>query len=323
MNRSQLWTEQRDAELRRHWEARVGRRDISVRMGLTVGQVLGRSKVLNLKFTQARTGQITGLAPDHNAVLGRRTIYPASVRPARDAPALLVSGYDQRKIGRRVTKGAWRGMPIFTLTLEERATCPDDCFHYLTCYGNAMPFAKRNRHGRDLEQRLAIELSALQHKFPDGFVVRLHILGDFYDLAYVSLWRRWLGQFPAMRVWGYTARQFPGPGALEIVDPVERESRIMAALIHQTWLDHPDRWLIRFSSARPDQSRPGVAWATTIFREPEGAVVPEGIVCPVERGTASSCAACGLCWAGPALDKVIVFVAHGKGVRGPAAQEGT
>jgi hypothetical protein len=37
---------------------------------------------------------------------------------------LLKDGHQSRKIGKIIAKGHRRGWPIFTLTLEERATCP-------------------------------------------------------------------------------------------------------------------------------------------------------------------------------------------------------
>ena len=118
---------------------------------------------------------------------------------------MLMPGAHSPKLGAVVTKGAWRGMPIYSLTLEERATCPRDCANWLSCYGNGMHLAWRNRHGPELEAGLERELAALQAKYPDGFVCRLHVLGDFYSPEYVRKWGDWLERFPALRVFGYTA----------------------------------------------------------------------------------------------------------------------
>jgi hypothetical protein len=97
---------------------------------------------------------------------------------------VLVSGHNNGKIGRDVRKGHLRGYWIYTLSLEERATCPAGCRHWRSCYGNAMPFAKRVRHGRALLERLETEIAALLAvRGRRGILIRLHALGDFYSEA--------------------------------------------------------------------------------------------------------------------------------------------
>lgn len=235
---------------------------------------------------------VNGLAADHPAVLEGRTLFPTTVVDPRNSNRLLVSGGNSRKIGDRVTKGPWAGMPIYTLTLEERASCPSTCFHWQTCFGNGMPLARRHRHGQDLIDYLRAELRDLQNEYPEGFVVRLHVLGDFWSVDYVAAWAGFLRTFPALRVFGYTAH--------------ERGSEIGAALKRITdkqW----DRFAIRFSSAMPKPQG-----ATTIFRKAEADNVPEGIVCPMQTGKTDCCGTCGLCWSEAAKDKTIVFMAHGR-----------
>jgi hypothetical protein len=81
------------------------------------------------------------------------------------------------------------GMPIYTLTLEERATCPTSCGHWRSCYGNSMHFAHRIDHrSPGFATLLAANVKRLGVEHPHGFVVRLHVLGDFYSVAYVDLW---------------------------------------------------------------------------------------------------------------------------------------
>lgn len=235
---------------------------------------------------------VDALADDHEAVNEGRTMFPTTVVDVKDSPRVLVSGVNSRKIGSPVAKGPWAGFPIFTLTLEERKTCPASCFHWRTCYGNAMPRARRHRHGPEFEARLAFELAEKQREHPDGFVVRLHILGDFYSVDYVVRWSEWLDEFPALHVFGYTAHK-----------PVTNIGYQIEKLTNARW----DRFAIRFSD---ETSRPG--GATTIWRKPETAVVPEGIVCPAQTGATDCCGTCGLCWHENAADKTIVFVAHGK-----------
>lgn len=256
--------------------------------GRSDGSFRGKSRVMNL-HRPANPESVVGLTPDHRAVIGGRTIFPSRVRAAASAPALLAPGEYQRKLGSVISKGAWRGMPVFSLTLEERATCPRSCGHFRTCYGNGTPLAWRNRHGGALERLLERELSALQRRYSGGFVVRLHILGDFYSAPYVELWRGWLARFPALRVFGYTA--WPPSTAI---------GAAVADLAHEAW----DRFAVRLSDVA----------TTTLWEIPDQARMTElardgVIVCPAQTGRTKSCSTCGLCWAAP--EKTIAFIAHG------------
>lgn len=229
---------------------------------------------------------------DHPSIIGGRTLFPTTVVDAGRSPRLLVSGKNQRKIGSVVEKGPWSGMPVFCLTLEERATCPRHCVHWMDCMGNGMHFSRRHRAGHELENIIWEELDELAARNPSGFVVRLHILGDFYSVRYAGLWLTALQAIPALRVYGYTART-PGRG-------IGRMVGMMNDLF-------PERCSIRFSSRQPGPMR-----AVTINREPEGRRVAEGIICPVQTGAAECCATCALCWSVPARDQTIVFVLHGR-----------
>lgn len=227
------------------------------------------------------------LAPDSAPVRNARALYVARVRYPTSTVQLLKSGEHSRKIGRKVMKGRWRGMPIFTLTIEERATCPRDCQHWLSCYGNKMNWSVRWKHGPMLEAALPIEIERLAWLHPDGFVIRLHVLGDFYSVEYVRMWERLLDQLPALRCFGYTARS-------PYDDPIGTE---IDRLSSTRW----DRFAIRFSNAwRDDRS------AATLWRR--GRVPPKiGIVCPAQTGTSDCCATCALCWQ---TRKNIFFEAH-------------
>lgn len=241
-----------------------------------------------------RPSALSRLDPSHPALIAGRTIFPSTVVAAERAPRLLVSGHNQRKLGDRVSKGAWRGFAIYALTLEERATCPGSCHHWSDCFGNAMPFSRRHQHGAALESRLGAELAALQRKHRKGFAVRTHILGDYYSAAYVARWRAWLGQFPALHVFGFTAWG--------------RETEIgaaVAALTEEQW----GRFAIRFSQREPGPQ-------TAVPAPTEGA-----IICPAQVGRTAHCGSCGLCWAAAARGKSIAFLTHGmtrgKGPREP------
>lgn len=260
-----------------------------------VSVVLHGKKMPGRRFTDVKPldpENVNGLAADHPAVSEGRTLFPTTVVEPEDSPRLLVSGANSRKIGDRVVKGEWSGMPIYTLTLEERASCPKTCFHWRTCFGNGMPLARRHRHGPELIDYLRGELTDLQEEHPKGFVVRLHVLGDFWSVGYVEAWAQFLAAFPALRVFGYTAH----PRGSEIGAEIKR-------LTDTQW----DRFAIRFSDAEPKPQG-----ATTIFRKAEGDNVSEGIVCPAQTGKTDCCGTCGLCWSDAAKDKTIVFMAHGR-----------
>lgn len=199
-------------------------------------------------------------------------MFPSRVFDASEVGRVLKDGHQSRKIGKTVTKGARRGWPIYTLTLEERATCPRSCVAWGTCYGNNMQAAERISPGPELQAALTAELAALQEEHPSGFLVRLHVLGDFYSVAYAEFWRDALDRFPALHVFGFTAR-LPGT---EIGD-------ILAPLIDDRW----DRFAIRYSGSDfPEKS-------AEILTSDGGS---RGIVCPAQTGATECCATCALCW---------------------------
>lgn len=248
-------------------------------------------------------GKVRPLRPDHRAVIRSTTIFPTTVVDPADSPRVLVSGQNSRKLGRKVVKGPWAGMPLFSLTLEERATCPATCFHWRTCYGNSMHLARRHRHGPMLEATLESELSVLQEKHPRGFVVRLHVLGDFYSAEYARAWGYFLAAFPALRVFGYTA--WP-PGS-----PI---GDVVAYLRQTSW----DRFAVRYS---------GEYWgsigavtltggAVTLWEVPERPRTGNVVTCPAQTGATDCCGTCGLCWHPAARDLTIGFIAHGNALPG-------
>lgn len=234
------------------------------------------------------------LPSSHRAVVEGRTMFRKSVVAAADSPRILVSGHNQAKLGARVEKGRWRGMPIFHVTLEERATCPRSCALWSACYGNSMPFARRHSAGPEMEAKLWDELRATNNAHPLGFLVRLHGLGDFYSRAYVDFWLMALIAFPGLRVWGYTAH----PRESEIGERITSVSRLM-----------PARWFIR-SSVRADDPA-GPMQATTIWRPEATGHIAEGFVCPAQTDDTRACATCGLCWSPAFAATRVVFLGHG------------
>lgn len=199
-----------------------------------------------------------------------RTIFASRVFDPVEVARVLKDGHQSRKIGKFVTKGRRKGWPIFTLTLEERATCPRSCAAWGFCYGNSMQAAERISAGPELETALWRELEALQVLHPGGFMVRLHVLGDFYSAEYVDLWERALSAFPALHVFGFTAR-------------------LEGAIHERLWQLAGDQWerfAVRFSGLR------GPSMASQLRPDED----PEAIVCPAQTGATDCCATCALCW---------------------------
>lgn len=261
--------------------------------GLTHGAISGQSRRMQMHRPLAPE-RVRGLPADHPAAVDGRTMFPTRIRDPGDAPNVLVPGAWQRKLGSIVTKGAWAGFPIFALTLEERATCPRECHNWFSCMGNGMQAAWRNRHGAELEAKLGRELAALQLAHPGGFVVRLHVLGDFYSEAYLAKWSGWLDQFPALHVFGYTAWDWLSPIGSAI-----------AVLAFQHW----DRFAVRLSSREPGTMRAVTLWQ--VPSKTDGFRRGSTIVCPVQLGKTACCGSCALCWSPAARTKTIGFVAHG------------
>lgn len=266
-----MWTDERKAELRERWAIDPSRTRIARAMGVTPNSIIGMSRRLNLHY--APSGKAIELSPDHSASIEGHTLFPSKVLDPETANNILKPGEYQRKLGGKITKGRWKGFPVFALTLEERATCPRDCAVWNSCYGNGMHNAARYRHGQPLERKLWSELKALQARHAGGFVIRTHVLGDYYSRPYVDLWARALAKFPALHVFGYTARQ---PGT-----PI---GNALARLRDGQW----DRFAIRTSGATEGPRTLVVDSAEAV---PDGA-----ILCPAQTGKTLSCSTCALCW---------------------------
>lgn len=233
------------------------------------------------RFGKSSSTKAMTLAADHPAVTEARPLFAVSANEhKRHLSHVLVSGHNSRKIGKFITKGAWKDFPIFTLTLEERATCPTTCELWRGCYGNRMPWSLRYAAGAETEDRIEAELTALQRDYRGGFVVRLHVLGDFYSVEYVERWKWWLARFPALHVFGYTAREASDPIGVAV-----------EALALADW----SRFAIRSSGRR-------LALPAAVVN---GDV---GVTCPAETDQSECCGTCALCWSAP--NKTIRFEEH-------------
>lgn len=214
-----------------------------------------------------------------------RTKFPKSVKPAGGSVNILVSGHSNVKIGRDVRKAKFRGYWIYTVSLEERKTCPETCKHWQDCYGNNMPFASRIDHiDPNFLPALETELARLC-KTKIGVLVRLHALGDFYSVAYVDFWRAALAYHPNLAVYGYTARH------------TDEEIGPAIAALNRAF---GDRCMIRFSDG-------GLPIMSTVSIGDEAGCPPDAFICPEQTGKTRCCATCGACWS---TTKNVAFMEH-------------
>lgn len=245
--------------------------------------------VATTRHGKQHSPRLPGLELD--AVREARTKFGKTVVPPGTdrfgVPNLLVSGHSNVKIGRDVRQGALLGYWIYTLSLEERATCPSSCSHWQSCYGNNMPFAKRVNHkdprflpmlADNIERLLAI-------KGRVGVLIRLHALGDFYDVDYVRFWMDQLAKHDRLALFGYTAwlKDTPiGAAVDEMIDAF------------------PGRAMFHFSNGGYD-TRSTVPIVDAVD------CPPGAFVCPEQTGQFEACGKCGACWT---TLKNVAFMAH-------------
>ena len=210
------------------------------------------------------------------------TIYQKNVHAPHHAQSILKKGSSNKKLGFKITTGKWTNKLLYSLTLEERATCPRSCHHWDNCYGNNMPFAHRFKHGKDLVSTLELEITELMKKHKQGIVIRLHVLGDFYSRTYVKFWGKMLIRFPKLCIFGYTARDE------NIGDDIKDLNK-----------RYPEQCVIRFSR---DEKFDG----KNRYASSENMII-DTFTCPEQTGKVKNCANCGLCWS---VDKTVRFLTH-------------
>ena len=235
-----------------------------------------------------RQWQLPGIVDPHGAVQQGRTMFAKSVKPVASLAHVLVSGHSNVKIGRDVRKGALRGYWIYTLSLEERATCPRSCAHWRSCYGNNMPWAKRVDHADRLALQAAITRDVhleLGRRGRTGVLVRLHALGDFFDPRYVMFWSDLLDRHPYLAVYGYTA--WPPES------PIGRAVAYVKAR-------HGHRFAVRWSNGGADKD-------CTVSIKDSSAAPANATICPEQTGKTLGCGTCALCWGS---DRNIAFIEH-------------
>lgn len=220
-----------------------------------------------------------------------RTLYPGTVRRPDDVVHVLKNGVNSGKIGGQVLVGRLRGVPIHTLTLEERATCPTSCPLWRGCYGNAMDKAQRMAHGPELMERLRAEVAHLCATH-ERILIRLHVLGDFWSVDYVAFWGALLRQYPGLHLFGFTART--------------PDDEIGAAVLRVRDA-YPDRFMIRQSG------RTGVWGSFTIDFPTERKTIGDAVVCPAQLDANAGsprqihCGNCAVCWS---TDRPVAFIEH-------------
>lgn len=216
---------------------------------------------------------------------GRSIFHNKGVKQTHQVTNVLVSGHNNVKIGRDVRKGLYRGYWIYTLSLEERTTCPRSCHHWRSCYGNNMPFANRIDHTDPLFfGRLEMETAKLCGK-KKGVLLRLHALGDFFSTEYVYFWMRMLNQYPNLAIYGYTAHA-PNSMIGQII------------LVGQRAFEK--RFSIRWSNG-------GLPERCTVSIEFPEQKPADAFQCPEQTGKTSCCATCGACWS---TNKNVSFIGH-------------
>lgn len=222
------------------------------------------------------------LQPAHPALIGKgRTLFIKQVKSPTKVSRLLQPATTNAKLGaggKVISKGKWKGMPMYSLSLQERATCPTTCSQWRNCYGNNMPFANRIDHTSEgFLTLLSQEVQSLSTKHPGGFVIRLHVLGDFYSVKYVNFWASLLKKYSNLRCFGYTHR-LPNT-------PIGRT--IMALNTLGAYVRWSDQGGAMSANCPPK---------------------PGDIVCPEQTGKTAGCTTCGLCWAS---DKISIgFITH-------------
>ena len=215
-----------------------------------------------------------------------RTRYLKSIK--HPSVTMLKPGGNNKKLGSKVTTGAWKNAAIYSLTLEERTTCPPTCQQWDTCYGNNMPFAARYDHTHpEFLELLTDNISDLirKHIFKgQGLAIRLHVLGDFYSTEYVKFWESWARDWDQLKLWGYTHR-----------DP---DTAIGEAIRDMNELHNVH---IRFS----DNDQVRKKYQANVIASSD--TPHTGIICPEQTGAKPSCGTCAMCWTG---NKEINFLRH-------------
>ena len=205
------------------------------------------------------------------------TIYKKNIHDLDEYKFKIIKDSKNIKLGKKVIKGMYNNYKLKTVTLIERETCPADCVHWEDCYGNNMPFAHRINHEDQnlLQKRIYNELLNSSNQL---LLIRLHVLGDFFNVKYVKFWSIMLNTFKNIAIYGYTANN--------INSKIELSRDIAKEIIKLNYSKHSH---IRFSN---DLTNSFSANSYDIVKPVKG----KSILCPVQENKTANCGTCGLCW---------------------------
>ena len=205
------------------------------------------------------------------------TIYKKNIHDLNEYKFKIIKDSKNVKLGKKVIKGIYNNYKLKTVTLIERETCPSDCIHWEDCYGNNMPFAHRISHEDQnlLQKRIYNELLNSTNQL---LLIRLHVLGDFFNIKYVKFWSIMLNTFKNIAVYGYTANN--------INSKIELSRDIAKEIIKLNYSKHSH---IRFSN---DLTNSFSANSYDVVKPVKG----KSILCPVQENKTANCGTCGLCW---------------------------
>jgi len=205
------------------------------------------------------------------------TIYKKNIHDLDEYKFKIIKDSKNIKLGKKVIKGMYNNYKLKTVTLIERETCPADCVHWEDCYGNNMPFAHRINHEDQnlLQKRIYNELLNSSNQL---LLIRLHVLGDFFNVKYVKFWSIMLNTFKNIAIYGYTANN--------INSKIELSRDIAKEIIKLNYNKHSH---IRFSN---DLTNSFSANSYDIVKPVKG----KSILCPVQENKTANCGTCGLCW---------------------------
>lgn len=220
-----------------------------------------------------------GVGPDGGTIFKKALVEAGNAR-------ILADGGQSAKLGRVVTKGRHKKLPMKYVTLEEGRTCPTECQLRSKCYGGNMPLAKRLVwRGEETGDAIA---EAIRTSRPA--LIRLHNLGDFPSTSYATK------IIAALATSGSAAFGFTHHAP---------ETNIGKAL--RRWAErHWDRFSLRTSYLHGSRA-PIAERSAVIVSTPSDAAAHNAVVCPEQLGKVASCAACGFCWHS---QRPVAFVMH-------------
>ena len=121
-------------------------------------------------------------------------------------------------------------------------------------------------------------------------LIRLHVLGDFFNVNYVKFWK-FVVNVSKRFTFGYTATN---------VNSKLKQSREIATEIKKLTARFKERFAIRFSNDEND------LFSANSFEneKPQKGI---SIVCPEQEGKTATCGTCGFCWTS---GKRVLFKTH-------------